>query len=105
MPTSGSKPASPARTVSLIAWASFTPPPAVTRLPAMRICEKAGLGEAHDHAAHPFVAHQDVRTAAQQANRHIFVAAAADQSGQFVDRIGLREELRRAAQPEPGALC
>ena len=77
MPTRGSSPARPARTVSLMAWASFTPPPAVTCGPGHANLRERRTGEADHDARDALVADQHIGSAAQEPNRHILVAAAA----------------------------
>ena len=85
-----------------MACPSLAPPPAVTVCLLDRDLGERGRREAHDHARHAFVAHQDVRAAAQQAHRRLRLVATAHQLCQLVDRLRLGEVLGRAAQVKPG---
>ena len=61
-----------------------------------------GSGQLDHGAANAFVAHQHVRSAAQQARRRLRFVAAAHQRLQLVDGSGHGEELGRAPQAKPG---
>ena len=54
-----------------------------------------------DHRLDPLVADEHVRAAAEEPERQLLVATAAEQAEQLVERPRPRQEPRRAAQPEP----
>ena len=65
---------------------------------------KRTVGEADHHAGDAFVAHQHIRSAAEQPNLHSFVVAPFDHGPQLVRRGRFGEILRSPAQLEPGPL-
>ena len=60
-------------------------------------------GETDHHAGNALVSNQHVRATTEHADRHLFVAAASHQSGQFIDRIGFGIESRDPTQLEPSS--
>src|SRR5690242_18308946 len=89
MPTSGSRPARPAPTVTVMAFAKFAPPPTVTRLPAIFDVSERIIDKADHHSADAFIANQDFGSAAEQPGMQTFVVAAGDDCLQFFDRTWL----------------
>jgi hypothetical protein len=64
---------------------------------------EAGIRQSQHNTPHSLVAHQQVRTPAQDARRHLALVAGADDLNQFVGGPRCNQILRRPTRLQPGA--
>jgi hypothetical protein len=64
----------------------------------------SGSVEVQNDAADPLIPHQQIRTAAKDMDRNLFVMTGHHDADQFVPRARPNEELRRPPHLEPGML-
>ena len=102
MPTSVSNPASPFADGGRNYVAQFGPAAGSQGLSLHADFAEGRIREVQHDPLHAGIADQDVRAAAQQPQRNIFLAAAADERRQLVDVAGLGEIFGRPAQVKPG---
>ena len=97
MPTKASSPASPAPTDRVIASASEAPPPAFHGCALDRHAGETGRRQQHHDAGDPLVADQQIRAAAEHADRRSFFVATLDQRCEVFDGRRGRQILRGSA--------